>query len=442
MPALVWSIAAALLLVSLGDLSAQVRAAIPLLLIWGVGVVLLPRPQGGAARVLLAALALRAVLLASPVSLSDDLYRYLWEGRAVLLGGNPYLHPPGWEGWPADAIRAQVGHPAIPTIYPPLVMWLFAGVAAVLYDPLGAKIVFGLADALLAWALARTLEGRGRSTAPAWLYALHPLGAVESAGSGHLDALALLFLVLAIRGWDRAQAGRGGDGGVLAAVAGLGVKLFPALILPALLRVPGRRARRVGVALGGLGALLALSAPFWDAGETMFFAFQNYSRRWSFNGSIFPILETFSWSAFNDDLPARRFAVVLGALVTGFALLRRRDPAEVALWAGGAFVLLSPTVHPWYIAWAWVPALLCGVRAWTVLATLAPIAYAVLATLDLETDTWSEPTWTRPLIYVPFFLALAVEWGWRAMTAGPASAAGGERGGRRLDRRSRGVQGR
>ena len=67
------------------------------------------------------------------------------------------------------------------------------------------------------------------------------------------------------------------------------------------------------------------------------------------------------------------------------ALWRRRDPAEVALWAGGAFVLLSPTVHPWYVIWAWVPSLLTGVRAWTALATAAPLAYAVLATLDPAT---------------------------------------------------------
>ena len=31
------------------------------------------------------------------------------------------------------------------------------------------------------------------------------------------------------------------------------------------------------------------------------------------------------------------------------------------------FVLLSPTVHPWYLVWVWLPALLCGVRSWTVL---------------------------------------------------------------------------
>lgn len=421
MPALVWSLVCALLLVSLGDLREEVRAAIPLLLAWGIGVVVLPKPQGGAARVGVAALIIRAVLLASPVSLSDDLYRYLWEGEAVLLGGNPYLHPPGWEGWPADPIRAQVGHPTIPTIYPPVAMALFTLVSALLYDPLGMKLAFGLCDALLAWALASTLAGRGRSTAPAWLYALHPLGAVESAGSGHLDSLALLCLVLAIRGWDRGRRGLGGAGGVWAATLGAGVKLFPALLLPTLLRAPGPRGRRL-LALGlGLGLLLLLSAPFWDAGETMFFALGNYTRRWSFNGSIFPILEKVSWMTMNDDLPARRLAMGLGAMVTVLAAWRRRDPAEVALWAGGAFVLLSPTVHPWYVAWAWVPALLCGVRSWTVLATLVPLAYAVLSTLDLERDAWVEPTWTRPAIYLPFFLCLVAERAWRALTPGPGA---------------------
>lgn len=415
MPALLWSLCCAVALIALGDLRAQVVPAVAVLLGWGVGVVLLPRPTGGPGRVLIAALLLRALLLASPATLSDDLFRYLWEGRAVDLGGNPYLHAPSWSGWPEDPFRALVNHPQIPTIYPPLVMTLFAAIAALFYDPLGIKLVFGLADAGLCWGLATTLEGRRRSTDAAWLYALHPLGAVEAAGSGHIDALALLLLVLAIRAWDRRR-----DRGALWAALGAGVKLFPALILPTLLRAPSWRRRLAWTALG-LGVLLALSAPYWDAGSTGLFALRNYTRHWSFNGSLYALMEAASWRWLGDDLPARRLALGLGAAVVGLAVWRRRDPAEVALWAGGAFVLLSPTVHPWYVLWAWVPALLCGVRSWTVLATLVPLAYVVLGTLDLATSTWHEALWPRLVIYPAFFLALGVESVRRALLPGPSA---------------------
>ena len=99
----------------------------------------------------------------------------------------------------------------------------------------------------------------------------------------------------------------------------------------------------------------------------------------------------------------------VGALVVLYALRKRTDPAEVALFAGGAFVLLSPTVHPWYIAWAWVPALIVGVRAFTLLAALMPLAYVVLATIDPATGQWHESPLTRLAIYGPFFVLLGYD---------------------------------
>ena len=419
MLSIVCALCCAVAFVALGDARAQLGPALSLLVLWGFAVWAAPKPAGGPARVLLVALLIRAVLLLAPLSLSDDLYRYLWEGRVVTWGGNPYSHPPSWEGWPPDPIRALVNHKEIPTIYPPVAMAMFAGFAAVYYDPITPRVAFGLCDALLAGALALTLRGRGRRLDAAWLYALHPLGAVEAAGSGHLDAAALLGLVLAVLGWDRATRRGRGDAGVTAAVLGAGVKLFPALLLPALLRAPGPRRAR-GVALAASGALvLALSAPFWDAGAGLTFAFRNYVSHWSFNGSLFPLLERGVLALGGPVLLARRLGVLAGGIVVAGALWRRRDPAEVALWAGGAFVLLSPTVHPWYVTLAWVPALLCGVRAWTLLATAAPIAYAVLATLDPATGRWQEPEWTRPLIYLPFLALLLAEWCWRQIRAGP-----------------------
>ena len=56
-------------------------------------------------------------------------------------------------------------------------------------------------------------------------------------------------------------------------------------------------------------------------------------------------------------------------------------------------------MHPWYVLWAWVPALLCGNRHWTVMATLAPLSYVALLTLDPVTGQWSPPLWPSLVIY-------------------------------------------
>lgn len=380
---------------------------------WGAAVALLPCPRGGPGRVLLAALLVRAVLLAAPPSLSDDLFRYLWEGRVVAWGENPFLHAPDWAGWPADPVRAQVNHPELSTIYPPLALWLFAGIASIYYHIISIKITFGLFDAGIALALAWVLQGRGRSDRAAWLYALHPLGAVESAGNGHLEAAAILCLVLAVGAWDRERQGRLRPGWAVAlAAAGAGLKLLPGALLPGLLRGPHAR-RRALVAAAACLALFAVSLPFLSAGPGLLRGFGAYAARWSFNGALYPLFEAGFGGA------ARPVAVAVGALVAAGALWRRRDPAEAALWVGGAFVLLSPTVHPWYIGWAWVPALICGVRAWTALACAAPLAYAVLATWDPATGAWQEMAWTRVAVYLPFLTAMIAECAWRWTRPGP-----------------------
>lgn len=419
MAALLIALLGALAVVGLGDVRVlgpgAVAAEVGVLLVWGAAVVLLPAPRGGPARLLLAALAVRLILLAAPPTLSDDLYRYLWEGRVVALGENPFLHAPGWAGWPEDAIRARVNHPELTTIYPPLALWSFAGLASLWYDPLAIKLAFGLADAGVALGLARVLAGRGRSGRGAWIYALHPLGAVESAGSGHLEAAAIGAMVLAIGAWDRERAGQVKAGWALIfATAGAGLKLLPGAILPTLLRGPGQRGRRRALAVAAALAVGAAGLPWVAAGPGLLRGFGAYAGSWSFNGSIYPLLQ----AALGEGL-ARPVAVAAGAAVVGWAWLRRRDPAEVALWAGGAFVLLSPTVHPWYVGWAWVPALICGVRSWTVLATTAPLAYAVLATWDPATGAWQEMTWTRWAVYLPFLAAMALECAWRWTSPGP-----------------------
>ena len=415
-----YALLCALALVAVGDLREAPLTAVTVLLCWGAGLVLLlwRRPRElSPLLVLAAAVAVRAVLLASPPSLSDDVFRYVWEGLVVAAGENPFAHPPADPFWRTHpelghvAVRDLVNHPEVSTIYPPLALWLFAAVSSVWPAAVAMKLAMALFDAGIAWGLAAIARQRYGSTAPALLYALHPLGAVESAGSGHLEPVAVCFLVLALWGWGRAGGLRAdGDpraGGLGWAVLGGLVKLLPFVLIPTLWR--GRWVRL----LAGVGLAVLVSVPFVDAGDGLGLGFSTYAQHWSFNASGFRLLDAVLGTH------ARPAGLGIGAAVTTWALLRYRDPAQVALWVGGAFLLLSPTVHPWYTLWAWVPALVLGIRAWTVLATLMPAAYVVLATLDPATGAWQESGWTAVAIYVPFLVALGAE-GWaRWQTPGP-----------------------
>lgn len=407
MPAIVWAVLGAIGIVFLGDLRDHATEAVALLLVWGAGVLALPRPGASPHRVFLVALLVRVILLASPPTLSDDIYRYVWEGTLTAHGGNPYLHAPGdlaLVDWAHDTHRALVNHPEVPSIYPPLAMGVFALLSSVWADPLSFKLLSALADAGTAALLARILLDRRHPPDGAWLYALLPLGAIESAGSGHLEPLAIFCLVLAIHSWDRRRTG--------ALWAGLGalLKLLPGVVFLALLRRPRRTwPEAVLVVLIGLAA----TWPFLEAGPRLLEGLDTYARHWSFNGSIHPLVEALVGTY------SRPLLMGLGAIIVVHALRKRTDPAEVALMAGGAFVLLSPTVHPWYVAWAWVPALICGVRAWTLLAALMPLAYIVLTTLDPITGQWHESWWSAAVIYLPFYALLSVDTARGLTRAGP-----------------------
>ncbi len=389
-----WSLAAASGLAYVGDLRASASIVVLVMLLWGAGVLALPLPRWSVGRWVAVAALLRVVLLATEPSLSDDIYRYVWEGTLTAEGGNPYLHAPAdpaLTAWAHNENRLLVNHPTVSSIYPPFAMLLFSALARLWDDPLWFRFVAASADTAIVAVLARVLRGRGLSTDGAARYALLPLGAVESASSGHLDLIAQLCLVAAIATWDRRR------GGVIWLGIGALLKLLPGVLLLGALRRP----RQNGPTLL-LIAILALCAalPFWEAGPTLVRGLGTYTAHWSFNGSVYPVM-----AAILGEY-ARPLLVAVGAVISVWAVSRRTDPAEAALWIGGAFVLLSPTVHPWYVGWAWLPALICGVRAWTLLAALMPLSYIALTTLDPRTGQWSEAVWPRVVIYLPFFALL------------------------------------
>lgn len=365
---------------------------------------------------------MRLPWLFAPAVFSDDVYRYVWEGRVWAAGLNPFAYGPADPALAAlhdtalhasnAAIWAQVNHPELSSIYPPVAQGLFVVLAP--GGVLAWKLLAAAADvgtvALLtrgAWA------GAGRS---GWLWALLPLPALESAGSGHLEAVGVFCMVGAL---TSAQPGlkpaASSSWAILFAWVGAMIKLLPAATLLPLLRT-----RRACVLV--VGATLIASLPILAAGPHLIAGFEAYRQHWTFNGSAYPLL---AW-AFErvpvdvldlaSEDPARSLLQVVGAgVVAGSAWrLRRRPPAEMAaglsMVTTAAFVLLSPTVHPWYVLWPLAAALATRAQLvalpWVLAGVLAPFAYRVLGTL--HDGVWQEQAGTRWVVWLPVWLALGV----------------------------------
>lgn len=342
---------------------------------------------------LLAAAAVRLPLVGTPPLLSDDLYRYLFEGLALAAGHNPFVDAPATLVGLDDALQAKVNHPQIPTVYPPLALWWFR-LLALGGTPTTVQAATALVDLAVPWALLIAT----RRAWPAWIYALHPLPALEAACGGHIDVPAIAAAAVAVAAWRRGHP----LGAWWALAAGGLVKLLPATLLPVVWsRLPRRWAQLV--AIGALAVALAL--PVLSAGPDLLQGAGAYTRHWAFNGCVYPWLEPLGSAV-------RWPMIALGAGVGLGALRRSADPGAVWATVGATFVLLSPTVHPWYVLWALVPSLLCGRRGWAWASLPLLCSYTVLLAYDPATGRWAEAPWLWWITWPPALGLLA--WSYRS----------------------------
>jgi hypothetical protein len=337
----------------------------------------------------------RAALVAAPPLLSNDINRYVWEGRVQVHGGNPYR----WNDRPEsprwlplrDAVYEGLNHKDYTAVYPPLFVLATRGVVAA-HDSFTAMKGFLVACELatlgaLALVLRRRRLPLGRLLVLAW----SPLALVEIAGSGHNEALGMLWLVLALLALEADRPLLS----ALAASAGLMTKYLPGLVAAAW----GRRYRWWHVLAAGLLAA-ALVAPYVDpaARKTMLLSLSKYAQFWRFNETLFAPLAALLGS---HAAAVRAGALLTLALALGLAW-RRTEPVAAATAVVLASLLLAPNVLPWYSLW-FLPLLVVRDEPAVLLFTgTVSLAYVVYP------DWQSGEPWK-------------LGWGWRALEYGPCA---------------------
>jgi len=327
--------------------------------------------------VLLGALSIRFLLVGAPPLLSDDLYRYLWEGVMGLGGYNPYLHAPDMLPGIADSLRTRVNHGYATSIYPPGAHLWFQAAASMDPRPSALQGLTSLVDVLNVALLLRLCRQRGLGRLPAWIYALHPLPVLASASGAHIDVLCLCFALgaCAVVAPHRKTA--------LVTLASW-IKLFPVMLLFPV----WRSSRSVGfwITFGGTSLLvLAQNSLLRDAGWKSVQSLLLYANHWSFNGLLYPWLAPIFGGA------TRPILVALAACAVLWVLRNNRDMLTILGLVSVVFVVTSPTMHPWYGLWLFAPgSVLWGTRA-TAPLTFLLCGYGVL--FGIQEGVWSEPWW-------------------------------------------------
>jgi len=381
--------------------------------------------------IILLAIAFRLMFLFRLPELSDDIYRYLWDGLTILHGNNPYAFAPsGAKILSAEftELLGHVNHPQLITLYPPAAQILFAA-GALAGGLVGIKALFFVLDIALCAIILRILSRMSMPPSRAVLYAWHPLPILEIAGSGHIDGAGIFFLLLAFmlllpaskitnsytkNTWlAPTAAGLAFSGAVL-------VKLFPLIFFPALLFLAGSKGRKPFM-LGAVAGASALSIPFLPGLYNMFITLDIYVHNWEFAGFAFQSLH----SIFPSGSIARQILAALFLLITAAlyaSLSRKRNAAEginisslfpaafeTAYCLTLAFLLLTPTLHPWYALYLacllpFVPEVAGLVLSWAVL-----LSYQVLINFTLL-GTWEENEAITAIIWAATAGALILSW--------------------------------
>ncbi len=350
-------------------------------------------PTGRWAIWLVGCFALRVALLWTAPS--DDLHRYVWEGRVQLAGYNPYTITPDDDALThlRDSSWALLNHKDYPAIYPPLaqlecrvVAWAWPTVQAI-------KTVHVAFDFAAVVVLGMWLAQIGRPAHWAILYGLCPLTLTAFGVEGHIDSLMLFCLCAA--GLANARGRRFTCATFIA--AGILAKLIPIVVLP-WLAWRDRRAAVVCVLVVMAGYL-----PYLDAGTGLFTSLTRFAGDTAMLGLGHDIL-----SVWMGGVWARRVGgCVIG--VTCLLLARRRtDPATYMLGAMGVVVVFMPIVHYWYVTWILMTLPFVPRASWLVLAA-AMVFYFDAFGQQATTGQWRILPWVAMWIYGPFVVAWFAE---------------------------------
>lgn len=399
--------------------AALAQGAIYLLTVW---LVLTERGPRSLTVVLIFAVLLRAGALFAPPYLSDDIYRYVWDGRVQAAGINPYRfvpNSPELEPLQDDGIFPHINRSGYAhTIYPPVAQFIFLVATRVSESITWMKTVMVGCEALAVWMLVRLLVSLGLPAEQVLIYAWNPLAVWEFAGSGHIDAAAIAFLALAL--WARRR-NLPALTGITLACATL-VKLYPAVIFPALYRrwdwkMPASFAATVILAYvpyanAGLGVLGFLPGYVEEeglkSGERFYlrtllhkvWGVQRFDGFWYLALLMLLLLAVGAWSMFRRECAEGDYLV----------------PA--AILASLCAVLFSPH-YPWYFAW---------ILPLMVFVPYVPMLYLAVAAFILYESRLHETSETvfrdNTLLYLPFVVLVVFQWLWRRRQPPSVAAVG------------------
>lgn len=329
----------------------------------------------------------QVAFLTIPTGSDNDVRRYVWDGRLQRRGYNPYIVVPGDPAFAAlhTAETRSMNHPDAPTLYPPGAELFFRAVTAIHESVLAMRVALVICELIVVLVLLDVL--RSTKQAAHWILACawNPLLATEVAGSGHVDIVGVLLLLVSfaalLRRWRAVAA--------IAFALAVSVKFLPIVLLP----LYWRRVRIRDAVLAAI-VFTMLYLPFLNHGRIPIGSLRTYIQSFRFNDPVFAVLERVAGPQVITGL-----AVLLGVLVAiWFRAKAQTVCADAFAWPMAASLVCAPVVYPWYLLWM-LPFLRSVATLPLIIWTVSIIPTYIVWHLRTLERPWVLPGWVWWLEY-------------------------------------------
>ena len=379
----------------------------------------------------------RLIFLFTKPNLSQDFYRFIWDGRMILQGFNPYLSLPEsliqQHNYPiAQAIQLYEGMGEMNgshyTNYPPinqlcfLIAAIFAsksifGAAVVL------RIIIILADIGILYFGTKLLEKLHLPIKKIFWFVLNPFIIIELTGNLHFESVMLFFFVWALYQLHQKK-------WIFAAIliaCSVSVKLIPLLFLPLFLQyfISRKELKKLNIIFLKKGlhyilfvvivllTTLVLFLPFYSS--TLIENYANsvglWFRNFEFNASFYYIFREIGYwfRGYNEIAIIGKILPIITVLFLAILTLFRNNSTTKKMTTAFLFGIcfyyfFSTTVHPWYLA---TPLLLCVFTKYRF-----PIIWSLVIILSYQAyanSPWKENLWFVFIEYIVVFSFLLYE---------------------------------
>lgn len=331
---------------------------------------------------LIAGILFRILLLFSVPNLSDDVYRFIWDGRLAANGINPYSYLPAeiMQMPPVTGITkelfGQLNSPNYYTIYPPVLQGIFLLAAKLFPVNVFASIVFMKCIIVMVevgsiFLLLRLLKMLSIPKQLSLLYILNPLVIVELTGNVHFEGVVIFFVLLAFllilkNNWQ---------GSAICLGLGIATKLIPVLFVPLMINRLGWKKGLVYSLITAVTTIIIFAFALDVATiQNLANSASLFIQRFEFNASIYYVVRWIGTmvKGYNIIAIAGPMLYLLAAGIIFFLSFRTIKNSDQSFFYKALLIittwyLFSTTVHPWYIC---LPVALC---------VFTPYRYAIVS---------------------------------------------------------------